>query len=586
MAVVTTRTLQQLFAVAVLAVLAVGRGRAAAPAARPNIVLMIADDLGYNDVSFRGSNQIQTPNIDALAYSGVVLNHHYVLPTCTPSRTAILTGQYPIRTGMQGYPLKAGEARGLPLKFRTLPERLAALGYRTNLVGKWHQGFHYADYTPTRRGFHHHLGYWNGYMSYFSHVVHMDSPHGLEEGRFGYDLHWNEKPARHYQGRYATHLFTERAENIIRDHEPADGPLYLQLAHLAAHAGLNGTELEVPDEAANDRRHGYIQDSHRRHLAGVIREMDLSVGRVVRALEQRGMLNNTIIVLMADNGGETLGIHSNHASNWPLRGQKWTLFEGGVRGAAVVWSPKLAKPGSIHEGMVHVTDWLPTFYQAAGGDLDDLGKIDGISQWDSLTQPAARFPRNEVLVNIDEGAALIQGDLKLVKGEQYRDLSGYLGVAGREAVNPAYDVDAVLQSEAAAALGSCTPPLTAALVRRLRAEASAPRLGVEAEACREGGAALNLTCSPYCLFDLRADPCEARDVRALHRGQGDLMLRRLAEWEALTVPQLNKDVDEAADPRRHNMTWVSWMDRSSSARPLPALLAALLIPVLAGARAA
>ncbi|KAE8742865.1 hypothetical protein FOCC_FOCC011546 [Frankliniella occidentalis] len=553
---------------------------------RPNIVLIIADDLGFNDVSFRGSNQIPTPNIDALAFSGVILNQHYVLPTCTPSRTAILTGQYPIRTGMQGYPLKAGEARGLPLQFPTLPERLAALGYRTNLVGKWHQGYHHAEYTPLRRGFHHHLGYWNGYMSYFSHAVHMDSAHGLEEGRIGFDLHLDAEPAWHLRGQYATHLFTEHAEDIIAQHNSTAGPLYLQLAHLAAHAGLNGTYLEVPDEELNDKRHGYIVGSDRRHLAGVIRELDESVGRVVRALDEKGILDNTIIVFMADNGGETLGPHSNHASNWPLRGQKWTVYEGGVRGAAVVWSTKLARPGSLHQNLVHATDWLPTFYQAAGGNMSDLGPLDGVSQWGSLTSASALAPRSEVLVNIDEAGALIQrdwqADWKLVRGQQSPDRSGYVSESGHGAEVPAYNVSAVLASEAAAALGKHLPALTEAAVRQRRADAA-----TGAGPCQAVADTLDLACKPYCLFNLRTDPCEAVDVRDAHREVGDRLLERLAYWENLTVPQINQPVDEAADPRQHNMTWVSWLDvqpqppaTAAGVTAAPLAILAVLLPAV------
>ncbi|KAK3917281.1 Arylsulfatase B [Frankliniella fusca] len=573
---------------AILAVvLAATLGASAAADTRPNIVLIIADDLGFNDVSFRGSNQIPTPNIDALAFSGVILDQHYVLPTCTPSRTAILTGQYPIRTGMQGYPLKAGEPRGLPLEFPTLPERLAELGYRTNLVGKWHQGYHHADYTPLGRGFHHHLGYWNGYMSYFTHAVHMDSPNGLAEGRIGFDLHLDAEPAWHLRGRYATHLFTEHAEDIILQHDSEAGPLYLQLAHLAAHAGLNGTFLEVPDEELNDRRHGYIAGSDRRHLAGIIREMDESVGRVVSALDRKGILDNTIIVFMADNGGETLGPHSNHASNWPLRGQKWTVYEGGVRGAAVVWSPRLARPGSVHQGLVHATDWLPTFYEAAGGNVSDLGPLDGLSQWGSLTSAGSLAPRSEVLVNIDEAGALIQrdwqADWKLVRGQQSADRSGYVGESGRGPEVPEYNVSAVLGSAAAAALGRHVPPLTASLVARRRAQASAWHALCPEDAANAADT-LDLACAPYCLFNLRVDPCEAVDVRDSYRDVGDRLLQRLAYWENLTVPQINQPVDEAADPRKHNMTWVSWLDPqdqpSGAAGALPATLATTVVVVL------
>ncbi|XP_026470682.1 arylsulfatase B-like [Ctenocephalides felis] len=136
---------------------------------RPHIVYIMADDLGWNDVSFHGSNQILTPNIDALAYNGMILNQHYVQPTCTPSRAALMTGKYPIYTGLQGYPLSIGDTRTLPAG-KILPGHLKDLGYVTRLVGKWHLGYSSLNATPTHRGFDSHLGHWTGFTSYYDYI--------------------------------------------------------------------------------------------------------------------------------------------------------------------------------------------------------------------------------------------------------------------------------------------------------------------------------------------------------------------------------------------------------------------------------
>jgi arylsulfatase B len=158
---------------------------------RPHIIVIIADDLGRNDVGFHGSNQIPTPNLDALAYNGIILDRHYTQYCCTPSRAAFLTGNYPIRSGMHGYPLKAGENRSIPTDTPTMPERLKKLGYKTHLVGKWHLGAAYRKNTPTGRGFDTHFGYWNGFVSYFDYLLYMKLPNGsvstVQVSRLGID---------------------------------------------------------------------------------------------------------------------------------------------------------------------------------------------------------------------------------------------------------------------------------------------------------------------------------------------------------------------------------------------------------------
>nr|CAD7449136.1 unnamed protein product [Timema bartmani] len=161
---------------------------------------------------------------------------------------------------MQGFPLRAGEPRGIPLEERLLPERLAQLGYSTHLVGKWHVGAHRVDYTPTRRGFASHFGYWNGYIGYFD--------HNIQQGEFrGLDLHRDLNSTPEDRGQYATDLFTREAVDIILSHDKSR-PLYLQVAHLAVHSGNDTLQLEVPDVDATERRFSYITNPRRRLFAG------------------------------------------------------------------------------------------------------------------------------------------------------------------------------------------------------------------------------------------------------------------------------------------------------------------------------
>nr|CAD7413544.1 unnamed protein product [Timema poppensis] len=339
---------------------------------RPHIIFIVADDMGWNDVSFHGSDQIPTPNIDALAFNGVILNSQYAQPVCTPSRAALMTGKYPIHTGMQGYPLLGAEPRGLP-PGKLLPEYLRELGYTNRAIGKWHLGFYKRELTPTYRGFDSHLGYWTGFVSYYDYIL-QDK---YTDGEFsGFDLRRNLTLARDLVGQYATDVFTDEAVRIISTHRETE-PLFLYLAHLAPHAGNRGKLLEAPQEVVN--KFDYIADPNRRTYAGeglqknknntrraMVSKLDDSVGRVTEALQRRGMLGDSVIVFMSDNGGSTIGDFPNWGSNYPLRGLKDTLWEGGVRVPGFIWSPLLQQTPRVSNQVMHITDWLPTLYTAAG----------------------------------------------------------------------------------------------------------------------------------------------------------------------------------------------------------------------------
>ncbi|XP_067010876.2 arylsulfatase B [Anabrus simplex] len=518
---------------------------------KPHIILIVADDLGWNDVSMNGANQIPTPNIDALAFSGVLLRRHYVLPTCTPSRAALLTGMYPIRTGMQGYPLKAGEPRGLPLDVPLLPQRLKELGYTTRLVGKWHLGFMKSKYTPTQRGFDSHFGYWNGYTGYFDHCVQQKLENGTQVF-YGHDFWRDLEPARKEDGKYATNVFTEEAQRIIRDHDKAT-PLFLYVAHLAVHAG-GYNRLEVPSEEQARNRFWYITDPQRQLYAETVKTLDDSVGDIITSLKESAMLNNSIIVFLSDNGGMTEGIFANKGSNWPFRGIKLTLFEGGVHGVAAVWSPLLKDRGRVMSQLMHITDWFPTLYHAAGGDPTMLYGLDGVDQWEELLADKGNSSRQEVLLNIDEhqnNSAYIYDHWKLVQGS-YKggEFEKFLGDSGRDDSYPTYSAINVVQ--AASRLG-LDYELNEETVLRLRNEMAVN--------CTMREDTLGTPpCADYCLFDLRTDPCETRNVANNNPDVVQMLQARLRYFNEQLVPQLNKPVDNRSDPANFNNTWMPWLD--------------------------
>ncbi|GIY99858.1 arylsulfatase B [Caerostris extrusa] len=303
--------------------------------------MIYADDLGWNDVSFHGSPQIPTPNIDALALNGLTLQNYYGEWLCTPSRAALLTGKYPIRNGLQHCIILGGEATGLPLNQVILPQHLKKFGYKTHMIGKQDSlSFLVAswisnqNYTPTYRGFDSFLGYWNGVIDPFDHTYyesHIKIPN--RKGFYGLDFHNGTTPMPSAQSRYVTHVFTEAAEDIIKNHDVSQ-PLFLYLAQFAVHGY---PLMQAPSEDISKFK--YIDNIGRRIHAATVSVMDQSVGSVFEALHKKDMLENTIFLFVSDNGALIDPDIGGFGSNYPLRGNKYTQWEGGIHVPAVIWSP-------------------------------------------------------------------------------------------------------------------------------------------------------------------------------------------------------------------------------------------------------
>ncbi|XP_014290854.1 arylsulfatase B [Halyomorpha halys] len=512
---------------------------------KPHIVFIVADDLGWNDVGFHGSSQIPTPNIDALAYSGIILNKYYVTPICTPSRSALMTGKYPIHTGMQHSVLYGSEPRGLPLEEKLLPQYLKELGYRTHLVGKWHLGSWKKEYTPTFRGFETHFGYWTGHQDYNDHTA-------VENQMWGFDLRRGLDPAVEYHGRYSTDLFTDEAVQIIEEHNTSE-PLFLYLAHAAVHSGNPYNPLAAPDALISSFRN--ITDYYRKRFAGMMTKLDESVGKVVEQLERKGMLKNSIIVFTTDNGGPAEGFNLNAASNWPLRGVKNTLWEGGVRGVGVVWSRYLRNMSRVSNQTMHITDWLPTLVSAAGGNAENIDGIDGIDLWESLSENTPSN-RSEVLHNIDDiwgSSALTIGDWKVVNGTNYqREWDGWYGPSGREDENN-YDAWSIIHSPAGRSLSWYGKSLNQHAIKILRKQSEVK--------CFFDSSFTE--CDPLlspCLFNVIDDPCEFNNVAKEYPLKLKELLDKLAEYNSTAVPPGNLPLDPKGDPKLWNNMWTNFGD--------------------------
>lgn len=363
---------------------------------RPNIVIIVGDDMGYADVGFHGCKDIPTPHLDALAAAGVQCTNGYVSgPYCSPTRAGLLTGRYQTRFGHEFNP--GPEPQGLPLSETTLADRLRKAGYKTGLVGKWHLG-RGEGYQPLDRGFDEFYGFLAG-------------AHPYRPGK-GETIYRNREPV--VETEYLTDAFGREAVDFI-ERQRAGEPFFLYLAFNAVH---------TPMEAQQERLAAFagISDPKRRTYAAMMSAMDDAIGEVIAKLDEAGLADDTLIFFFSDNGGPTMATTAtNGSSNAPLRGSKRTTLEGGVRVPFVAKWPGKIPAGKVYEQPVIQLDATRTALAAAGVETTAADKLEGVDLLPYFAGENDEAPHDALYWRFNPQMAVIQDGWKLVKYDPVAD---------------------------------------------------------------------------------------------------------------------------------------------------------------------
>ncbi len=384
--------------------------------APPSFVIVIADDLGWRDVGWHGS-EIKTPHLDRLSGEGVRLERHYVYPTCSPTRAGILTGRNPSRFEISG-PIGGRSEQVLPAEAMTLARALRDRGYATGLSGKWHLGLR-PESGPRRYGFDRSYGYLHGQIDPYTHLY--------KNG----DRSWHRNDAFLDEEGHATDLIAAEAVRFVEAN--ARKPFLLWVAFSVPHH-----PLQEPAEWTDPYKES-IADPWRRLFAASVTHMDAAIGRIAAALEGSGIDRRTIFLFTSDNGGQKSyssqteydGRYEPHLTlgdNRPLRGWKGQLYEGGVRVPSFVRWPGVLKPAAL-EAPVSLLDWFPTILARAGGTVDPAWKVEGRDVW-PLLSGAGPAPPFRLHWETGGTAGIVEGDWKLIVPQRPAGAAELFDLAG------------------------------------------------------------------------------------------------------------------------------------------------------------
>ncbi len=334
----------------------------------PNIIVIISDDQGYADVGFHGSKEIFTPNIDRIAYNGVVFSQGYVsYAVCSPSRAGLITGRYQNRFGYSRNILLApnDSLMGLPLSEQTIPDVLKKVNYKTKAIGKWHLGAH-ESLVPEKRGFDEFFGFLIGGHRYFPDDLTLNDLSSAKRQMDGYITKIYDNGERINTKKYLTEELSDNAVKFIE--ENSESPFFLYLSYNAPHTPLQATTRDL-------ERNNHIVKEERRKYAAMVTSMDDGIGLILDKLKEKNVFENTIVFFFSDNGGVEW---YNHSDNGPLRGIKGDYFEGGIRVPFVMQWPKKIRKGIAYDKPIISLDIFATIASAANANSFIKNEIDGI----------------------------------------------------------------------------------------------------------------------------------------------------------------------------------------------------------------
>jgi arylsulfatase A-like enzyme len=379
-------------------------------AERPNVVVIVADDLGWADVGYHGGN-IDTPSLDRLAEQGVQLNRFYTTPICSPTRAALMTGRDPMRLGVAYGVIMPWDNIGVNPAEHFMPESFGAAGYQTAMVGKWHLGHAQMTYHPNERGFEHFYGHLHTEVGFYPPFANVG----------GKDFQVNGVTADD-EG-YETYLLADEVSRYIRERD-RQKPFFIYMPFIAPHTPLDAPaelqekykdiDTDLPPARSNQtdstRRISkmLMRESARPMYAAVVDGMDQAIGQVLNTLDEEGLSDNTIVLFFSDNGGAAYSYGG--ADNAPLRGGKGETFEGGIRVVSLMRWPEKLQGGQIFDQVMTVMDVFPTLADAAGVDPLNTFEFDGSSLWPSISE-GAMHTREDMIMFASE--IPIYGSFKL-----------------------------------------------------------------------------------------------------------------------------------------------------------------------------
>lgn len=493
----------------------------------PNIIIITTDDIGYNDIGFlhKGGEPTRTPYLDQMATEGqaMVLNNYYVMPNGHSTRSALLTGKHPAVLGTQ-FPVKEGTAQyGLDPKHLLLPGYLKTLGYKTHAVGQWDLGFYSRDMLPTNRGYD---TFYGSYMSYGDYLSHKATD---KSGYEALDLHDGTHSDDQQTGVFKPELYVKRAEDIIANHDVSK-PLHLYLALQSAQIGdidkvckKGSSSGQIPSEYYQNLPG--TSDEVRRCYLALVNKVDQSFGSIINALKNKMILSNSIVVFTSTSGGASAGDHFNAASNYPLRGAKLTGWQGGLKGAGVIFTDKVGITPQQTNCLFHVTDWIPTLltlYSKLTGKYvasakESFSDIYGVDQYECIFNKAPSSRQSIIHV--------LYGNTFVVQHHDYKQLS---------------DADKKLES-----------------LNEWFSNRNAAICGNDSRPCDPR--------SKPCLYNLKNDPCEMRDISDLSLQVDHVaadIQRQLTTFNESVAYSSPPVLDEEGIPTTY---WQPWVDSVNSA---------------------